>query len=425
MKNYKTLTDSFIKAAKRKTTPYKITDSGRLYLLVSVAGSKYWKWNYRLDDKDFTYSIGEYPLIGLAEARVLREEARKIVMQGLHPLQHKKFELAKYKKEMATTFWGIAEEWIEHKRASWSPSYAKQVELTVQRYIKDNEIGKKSIKQIMATDIFGLISSVAKRDKPKGLERRNRAPTMAKLLRLWCDGIFRFAIVSGRADINPVAALKASDMITLPKVKHNRALNQDELGSLLMALHEFKGMRSTSIAIELLMLTFVRTGELIQAQWQEFDLVKKIWVIPALRMKIKDAGDHLVPLSIQTINLLEELKLVSIKSKPESPQWLFPNTRDSNSCMSPTTINRALERLGFNGRNSIGFTAHGFRGTASTMLYESGNRSEVIEMQLAHKELSSVKAAYNQAQYVPERVKMMQDWADYIDVLKQKIGFPK
>lgn len=418
MKPYKTLTDSYIKAAKPKDKPYKIAETARLYLLVSTAGSKRWKWNYRLDGKDCTYSIGEYPKVGLAKAKELRDKAIEIVDQGLHPLQHKKIQQAKKKHEMETTFWGIAEEWMEHKKSSWSPSYAKQVELTVSRYIKGGKIGQLPIKQITAADIFELITGVAKRDIRKGVERRDKAPTLAILLRQWCSGIFRHAIVSGRADSNPVAALNAADMVTLPKVKHNRALNQDELRSLLKSLDGFGGMRSTSIAIELLMLTFVRTGELIQAEWHEFDLDKKVWVIPAIRMKIKDAGDHLVPLSLQVVALLKELKKVSAKSKHGSPQWLFPNIRSADKCMSPTTINRALERMGFNGKDTIGFSAHGFRGTASTMLHEAGNRSEVIEMQLAHKERSSVKAAYNKAQYVPERVKMMQNWANYIDSIK-------
>ena len=307
---------------------------------------------------------------------------------------------------------------MEHKKTSWSLTYAKQIDSTVSRYIKNGKLGQFPIKQITAADIYELISSVAKRKSITGLERRSTAPTLAKLLRMWCSQIFSHAIVTGRATINPVAALKASDMVTIPKVKHNRALNQDELSKLLASLNEFKGMRTTSIAIELLMLTFVRTGELIQAEWHEFDLVKKIWVIPAFRMKIKDSGNHLVPLSKQTLALLEELRQVAIKTKTGSPQWLFPNSRSSEKSMSPTTINRALERMGFNGNDSIGFTAHGFRGTASTMLYESGNRSEVVEMQLAHKERNSVKAAYNKAQYISERVQMMQNWADYIDKIK-------
>lgn len=420
MKSSKVLTDSLIKGAKPKDKPYKLADTARLYLLVSKAGSKHWKWNYRLDGKDCTYSIGEYPQIGLAQARSLRDEARKIVEQGIHPLQHKKIQQAKFKHEIATTFWGVAEEWIEHRRASWSPTYAKQVESTMGRYIKDGSIGLLPIKQITAVEIFELITGVAKRKSRKGAERRDEAPNLARLLRQWCSGVFRHAIVSGRAETNPVAALAAGDMVTRPKVKHNRALTPDELRSLLIALHDFGGMRSTGIAIELLMLTFVRTAELRQAEWSEFDLDNKKWVIPAGRMKIKDAGDHLVPLSSQAVELLKELRNICGKTAPGHRQWLFRNIRNTDDCMSATTINRALERMGFNGKDSIGFSAHGFRGTASTLLHEMKYRPEVIELQLAHKERNSVKAAYNNAQHIPERVTMMQHWADYLDGLAGK-----
>jgi integrase len=420
MKPYKTLTDSFIKAAKPKDKPYKISDSARLYLLVTVAGSKYWKWNYRLDNKDATYTIGEYPQIGLAQARELRAEAQKIVELGFHPLQHKKIQLAKSKQETATTFWSVTEEWMEHKKDSWSPSYTKQIKSTMGRYVRDGKVGILPINEITAADMFDLITGVANRDVPTGVERRSKAPSLALLLRQWCSGVFRHAIVSGKAKFNPVASLNAGDMVTRPKVKHNHALTLDELRSLLKSLNGFSGMRSTGIAIELLMLTFVRTGELIQAQWHEFDLDKKQWVIPASRMKIKDADDHLVPLSSQAIALLNELKELSGNSKHNKPQWLFTNIRNPENCMSATTINRALERMGFNGKGTIGFTAHGFRGTASTMLHENGSRTEVIEAQLAHKEPNSVKAAYNKAQYIPERIVLMQGWADHLQHLKMK-----
>ena len=162
---------------------------------VSTAGSKHWKWNYRLDGKDCTYSIGEYPKVGLAKAKELRDEAIEIVDQGFHPLQYKKIQQAKKQQEVATTFWGVAVEWIEHKKPSWSPSYAKQVELTVGRYIRDGKIGLLPIKQITAADIFELITGVAKRDVRKGVERRDKAPNLAILLRQWCSGIFRHAVI--------------------------------------------------------------------------------------------------------------------------------------------------------------------------------------------------------------------------------------
>jgi len=415
----KTLTDSYIKACKPKDKPYKVSDSARLYLLVSTSGSKTWKWNYRLDSKDSTYTIGEYPAISLAQARTLRDEAKAIVEQGIHPLQHKKIQQVKLKNEIATTFYGVAKEWIEHKRASWSTTYAAQIERTINRYIRDGKYGHLPIKQVTAMEIFDLVTAVAVRENPKGMERKTNAPNLAILLRQWCSGIFRHAIVSGRADINPVAALNAGDMVTKPKVKHNRELNEEELKQLISIMSGFRGMRSTAIAIELLMLTFVRTGELIKAKWSEFDLSKGEWIIPASRMKIKDGSNHFVPLSNQAVALLKELKEISGKGKKNSDSWLFKNLRNPETHMSATTINRVLERKGFNGSNSaIGFSAHGFRGTASTMLHEKGFRTEVIERQLAHKEKDSVKGAYNKAQYIKDRVAMMKWWSDYVYSLK-------
>ena len=415
----KTLTDSYIKACKPKDKPYKVSDSARLYFLVSTSGSKTWKWNYRLDSKDSTFTIGEYPAIGLAQARGLRDEAKAIVELGIHPLQHKKIEQVKLKNEVATTFYGVAKEWIEHKRASWSPTYAAQVERTVNRYIRDGKYAHLPIKQVTAKEIFALVTAVAVRKNPQGAERKNSAPHLAILLRQWCSGIFRHAIVSGRADSNPVAALNASDMINKPNVKHNRNLNEEELKQLISVMSGFRGQRSTAIAVELLMLTFLRTSELIKAKWTEFDLNKAEWIVPASRMKIKDNGDHFVPLSSQAVFLLKELKEISGKSKQGANSWLFRNLCNSETYMSPRTINRVLERNGFNGPNStIGFTAHGFRGTASTILHESGFRTEVIEKQLAHKERNAVKAAYNKAQYMEERVEMMKWWSDYIYSIK-------
>ena len=238
------------------------------------------------------------------------------------------------------------------------------------------------------------------------------------MLRQWCSAVFRLAVVSGRVERNPVSDLKASDVIVRPKVKNNRALNPSELKDLLNALKNFSGQRTTGIALDLLMLTFVRTIELRAATWDEFDFNQAIWTIPASRMKMKDAGDHVVPLSSQVVALLKELKEVTGVSKA-GPRWLFPNYRRVNECMTATTINRALERMGFNGKNSIGFSAHGFRGTASTLLHEMNYRPEVIEAQLAHKERNAVKAAYNKAQYIAERKKMMQHWADFVSALQQ------
>ena len=419
MKAAKVLTDTAIKAAKSEDKPYKLYDMRRLYLLVSVAGSKCWKWNYRLDGKDCTFTIGEYPGVGLAKARSIRDEAKKLVDQGIHPLDHKRTLRLRQKNEAATTFWGVAKEWIEIKTPSWSPYYAKQVESFMGRYVGDADIGQRSIGSIDARDIYGLVRGVAQRtSKSKDERKSSGAPTLAINLRQWCSAVFRHAIVSGRAKTNPVADLKAGDVIVRPPVKNNRALSPAEISNLLAALCRYRGTRSTRIAVELLLLTFVRTGELRMATWGEFDLKKAIWTIPARRMKIKANGDHVVPLSRQAALLLEELREVNSYPANDRNQLLFPNRVKLDTCISATTINRALEYMKLNGKGTIGFSAHGFRGTASTLLHEMGFRPEVIEVQLAHKESNSVKAAYNKALYLNDRVSMMQKWADYIDTLR-------
>lgn len=417
MKTTKTLTHSAILSAKPEGKPYKLSDTDRLYVLVSVAGKKYWKWNFRLDGKDCTYTIGTFPAIGLADAREQRMACEKLVKQGIHPADYDDDQRLKAKAEKAATFWSVADEWINANRIKWSRDYIAQVETVMRRYIRDTSLGKRPVRQISTGEIYDLVTSVAKRTQLQGDERKaTGAPTVAIMLRQWCGAVFRLAVVSGRADRNPVADLKASDVIVRPKVKNNRALSVQELRIFLQALKAFSGQRTTGIAIELLMLTFVRTTELRAATWNEFDLNGAIWTIPAVRMKIKNSGDHVVPLSTQAVMLLRELQEV-VGMPKEGACWLFPNYRRDSDCMTATTINRALERMGFNGKNTIGFSGHGFRGTASTLLHEMGYRPEVIESQLAHKERNAVKAAYNKAQYMGERTLMMQQWSDYLDTL--------
>ena len=419
MKTAKVLTDSAIKAAKPKNKPYKLSDMGRLYLLVSTAGSKYWKWNYRIDGKDCTYAIGEYPDVGLAKARELRDDAKRLVDQGIHPLDHKKEIRSRHKKDAATTFWGIAQEWIALKTPAWAPYYTKQVKSVMGRYIGDADVGKRPITKITPSDIYQLVSGVARRTSRQKDERKETgAPTLAINLRQWCSAVFRHAIVTGRAETNPVIALKAGDVVVRQPVKNNRALKPTEITALLDALGRYRGSRATQIAVELLLLTFVRTGELRMATWGEFDLKNAVWTIPAQRMKMKNMGDHVVPLSRQAVLLLEELHDVNSYPTTSRIHLLFPNRHRPDASISATTINRALEYMGFNGKGTIGFSAHGFRGTASTLLHEMGFRPEVIEIQLAHKESNGVKAAYNKAMYLNDRVSMTQRWADYVDTLR-------
>ena len=418
----KRLYASTIDAAGPKGKPYKLTDERRLYLLVTIVGSKYWKWNYRLDGRDCTYAIGEYPEVGLYKARQLRDEAARLVADGIHPLDHKKEIQRQRKLDAAVTFWGVTEEWIALKKPQWSTATVRQVESFMGRYVRDGELGSRPIKKITKPDIVRLVRGVAQRSsKSNGERKASGSPIIAKNLWQWCSAVIRNAVLTGYLEINPVYGLKPSEVVTnIPVTKNNRALSPEELRALLKVLKEYRhGTRAVRIAIELLMLTFVRTGELRMATWDEFSLDAGLWTIPAARMKVKNAGDHLVPLSRQAIELLRELKAINgaTLQKP-TKDWLFPNSRRPDDCMTATTINRALERMGFNGKGTIGFAAHGFRGTASTHLNEQRFRHKVIEFQLAHKERNKVAGAYNKAEYLEERIQLMQHWADYTDTLR-------
>lgn len=292
------------------------------------------------------------------------------------------------------TFKSIATDWIAQKKKKWSAYYLLQVERGMRVDVYP-EIGSIPIKQITAAHILKIIKDVESRG----------APTVAILIQQWCSAIFSYAVVNLKADFNPVAAIRG--VVDRPTVKHNASLLPKEIPLLVSKLREFGGYRTTTIAIELLMLTFVRTAELRKAEWCEFDFDKAVWLIPAHKMKMRRA--HIVPLSKQAISLLMELK-----------EWtgnrpvLFPNYRNPKTCMTPTTINRALERMGYSGK----FSAHGFRSTASTTLRQQCKVPIVyIDRQLAHAERNKTEAAYDHAMYLDERTSMMQLWADYIDNL--------
>lgn len=391
------LTDLKVRNAKPADKQYKLADAGGLYLLVKTNGSRLWRLKYRVAGKENAYAIGEYPAISLAEARQLRDTAKKSIKEGLNPAHSRKAAVLTVRTENANTFDVIAKEWIEKKKVNWNPYYLKQVETCMETDVFPF-IGALPMRTVTAAHLLEIVSRV---------ERRG-AESIAILIRQWCSAIFRYAVATLRADHDPAAALKGA--IHRPKVVHRRPLSRDEIQTLLKAMENFGGMRTTDIAMRLMLLTFVRTGELRAATWSEFNLDRAEWRVPAERMKMREL--HIVPLSRQAIALLQELRTLT-----GNREHLFPNVRSPRACMTATTLNRALERMGFNGKGSIGFSGHGFRATASTLLNEMSYRSEVIERQLAHAERNKVRASYNQAEYMEERRGMMQEWADYLDSL--------
>lgn len=374
--------------------PYKLTDSGGLYLEVRPSGAKLWRYRYRIGDKENVFALGVFPKVGLAEARTERDKARALVKQGIHPAHNRQAMLSEQVAENANTFGAVAREWISQRRSNWSGYYLRQVErfleLDVYPYI-----GTLPIRSVKAAHLLEIVMRVEKRG----------APNVAILLRQWSSAIFRYAVSTLRADADPAAALKGA--IHRPKVEHHKPLTRADIPDFLKALETYGGYRTTVIAMRLLMLTFVRTGELRAAEWSEFDLDRAEWRIPAERMKMRET--HFVPLSAQAVELLRELHTLT-----GGQRLLFPNYRRPKTCMTATTLNRALERMKYSGK----FSAHGFRATASTILNELNFRPDVIERQLAHAERNKVRASYNRAEYLAERREMMQAWADYLDRLK-------
>lgn len=393
------LTDAKIRTSKPAPKPVKMSDGGGLHLEVRPSGAKLWRYRYRIADKENVFAIGEYPEVSLAEARVERDKARALVKQGLHPSHHRRAERLSTQVANANTFEAVANEWISRKSARWTPYYLRQVENFLAADVFPF-IGKLPIRRVTAAHLLEIIRRIEGRG----------AATVALLVRQWSSAIFRYAVATLRADSDPAAALRGA--IHRPKTKHRKPLSRDQIAAFMKALEKYGGYRTTVIALRLMLLTFVRTVELRKAEWSEFDFENAEWRIPAERMKMREL--HIVSLSTQAVVLLRELHTYT-----GGRGFLFPNYRRPKECMTATTLNRALERMGLNGKDSIGFSAHGFRATASTILNEQGYRSDVIERQLAHAERDKVRASYNHAEYMDERKTMMQEWADYLDGLRK------
>lgn len=388
------------KPAEGKTR--KMWDGGGLLLFVTPT-SKSWRYKYRLFGKENLYTIGQFPTVGLAEARERHAKAVKLVLAGISPLTQQVSDKLTKQLEAEHTFSSVAGAWLKTK-VGCTAYYQAQIEHALNSDILP-AIGKRPIKDIKAAEILKVL---------KGVEARG-APVVAMNIKQWCSAIYDFAVQNLLAEHNPVSVLKG--VVKRPSIKHNVALKPEEISKLLHEMNRYGGYRSTVLAMELLMLTFVRTVELRKAQWEEFNFDTGEWRIPAERMKMKIP--HVVPLSRQGISLLRELQTIT-----GAGSLLFPNLRRPGAFMTATTINQALKRVGFSGAGTIGFSAHGFRGTASTILYEKEYRSEIIEKQLAHSEKNKSKAAYNHAQYLPARKIMMQEWADYVDTLRPIKALP-
>ncbi|MGC2457664.1 MAG: integrase arm-type DNA-binding domain-containing protein [Gallionellaceae bacterium] len=396
------LTDTQIRTTKPEAKPVKLSDGGGLYLEVSPSGGKHWRYRFRLGDKESLFSIGEYPLVKAAEARRLRDDARLLVKQGINPAQQRKLNKIAKQYERATTFEAIAAEWyaaVKEKPSAktgrpWSTGYAGHIDTLLKNDINPH-IGSLPIKDIKTPAIYNLLRKIEAR----------QAPTRAILARQIIGSVFKLAIKTHRAEYNVVEPLKGD--IARCVVEHRKHLKDDDLPDFLRKLEDYTGHVTTSIALKLLLLTAVRPGELCGAAWSEFNLDMAEWRIPGARMKM--GKEHIVPLSTQALALIDQLHGLTGHMK-----YLFPAQGTKSQTMPTATLRNAVAKLGFSDR----FSPHGARGTFSTLCNEAGFRPDVIERQLAHAEGNKVRASYNQAEYIPERRNMLQQYADTLDALR-------
>lgn len=392
------LTDIKIRQAKATDKPIKLTDAHGLYLEVKPNGSKLWRYRFRIDGKENLFAIGTYPAVSLLSARQKREAARELVKQGINPSHRRQLDKQQTIDIGRETFKAVAEEWIQKMTPRWTTRHRDQISNNFAEDVYPH-IGHLGMRNITARQILDVIQRVEQRG----------APTVADNIRQRCSSVFRYAVVTLRADSDPASVVRGS--IIRPPVEHSRALDEDELSLLLAALDTYKGQRTAS-AIQLLCLTFVRTIELVGAKWTEVDFDSREWRIPAERMKKRRV--HLVPLSDQALALFQELRKTTGRG-----EFILPNAyrRREQPTMSRATINMALGYM--MPKHSETITGHDFRATAATHLRELGWADELVELQLAHVDKNQTRGAYNHSVHLQRRIQMMQAWADWLDGLRK------
>lgn len=387
------LTDVKVRTAKPQDKPYKLTDGGGLYLLVNTNGSRYWRMKYRVMGREKLLSIGVYPDISLAVARQIRDEARRALAQGNDPGAIKKAEKQAKKIAAENTFEAIAREWHKAKADRWSLRYRDEIIDTFEKDIFPY-IGLRPIAEIKPLELLETL---------KRMEKRGALEKMRKV-RQRCGEVFRYAIITGRAEYNPAPDLAGA--LAVHKKQHLPFLTAQELPDFLQDLAGYTGSIITKTATYLIMYTGVRTQELRFARWQDIDLDKAMWEVPAEHMKMR--RPHKVPLSRQAISLLKQLQPIT-----GHYPLVFIGRNDQRKPISKESINQVIELLGYKGR----LTGHGFRHTMSTILHEQGYDSAWVEMQLAHVDRNSIRGTYNHAQYLDGRREMMQWYADFLNNL--------
>ena len=394
------LTDTFVKRKQGNGTAQKHSDGGGLYLHITPQGGKSWRLGYRFMGKQKLLVIGPYPAVGLKEARERREEAKKLLVDNIDPSTAKQEAKAVAANAAKNSFQVIALEWLEKYSINWTAAYKSHILRRMEKYVFP-AVGKRPVKSVTAPELLEAL----RRAEDKG------AGFMAHQALSECGRIFRYAIATGRAERDIAADLRGA--LTPRVYKHFSAVKEPKaIGKLLLALDSYKGTFTVRCALRLSPLVFVRPGELALAQWKEIDFEKNEWRIPAERMKMRQM--HIIPLARQAVKILREVHQLSGQG-----QYVFParGNTEKDTPMNRISLVRALRAAGY---SKDEMTQHGFRAMASTMLNELGYNRDWIERQLAHGDRNGVRAAYNYAEYLPERRRMMDEWADYLNTLRDK-----
>ena len=393
------LTDTAIRNAKATGKPQKLADAEGLYLFISTTGGRLWRLDYRFAGKRKTLSLGKYPVVGLKDARERREEAKKLLAKGVDPSQQKqeaKAAAIAIEQEQATTFEMVAREWFSKKKNTWVPAHQRKILSRLENQLFPY-IGSRPFPSLEPAD---FLSAIQKAEDRGAIETAHRLAQLS-------GQVARYARIAGYARYDVAAGL--SEALTPVITQHYAAITDPkQIGMLLRAIDSYGGDISICYALRILPYVFLRSQEIRGAEWAEFNFEAAEWIVPAERMKMKKP--HTVPLARQVITLLEELRPVT-----GTGRYLFPSLHSASRPISDMGLLNALRRMGY-GKEEM--TIHGFRAMASTLLNEQGYRVDVIEAQLAHGERNAIRAAYNHAEYFPERRKMMQEWANYLDGLR-------
>ena len=391
------LTSMQVSRAKPRSKAYRISDSGSLYVWVTPSGGKLWRWSYRFESKEKLMSLGRFPDVSLAFARERQAAARKLLAAGTDPMAQRKADRMAEQVSSENSFASVSARWLDHWKDGKSPRHVDQTRRRIAANILPG-LGALPTSQIEAPDVVAMIRAIEARG----------ARDIAKRALETTGQIFRYALAHGYAIRNPATEIRPRDILKATKKTNYARIDAKDLPHLLRQIEIYPGTHVTRLAIKLLALTFVRTGELIGAKWDEFDIPAARWNIPAERMKMRTA--HIVPLARQALEVLAALQVLTADST-----FVFPGDRNRNQPMSNNTILKGLERMGYKGK----MTGHGFRGLASTILHEKDYAHDHIELQLAHAPRNSVSAAYNHAPHLKARAKMMQDWADFLELTQR------